>query len=700
MKRTLIIILLILSVSSIAQSYASQIDGVFNTNLGDDGYIDWNSNLDAGLGQVIQLSDGNILHYGSYLVNQSGTGCARYESWAAVFKTDPEGTLDLGFGTTSPGSFVFAQDERSFFVAGAEDSDGAIYLLGASQDIVQSDRDDGYSCSYPIQRAFIVKLASNGTLDSTFDDDGFRDLDVDEGSGYLSNILLLDNETILISFHEGEEFDLLSLNMDGSINANFGNNGATKLLKSNMRVFEAIQIDSTIVLFGDKYNPDDDGVNRWAISSIDLLGNELDTFRGLRNYEYSSGRKEGIYVLPQYSNSYIYVVGGVLAGTTYEIEAIRVSPNGEKDLNYGGYLRSQLLAIGVEPCSYCSGDFSVDSYGRVLVSMGTETSVDNQRQSVLVRLDQDGLLDLSFGDNGKIWINYDYQAGVLEVEPNEFMVYGTQYSSSNCVPGVCGLYKLFLSQFDQLPKNVNPSIGRLSSGVGEINFALSNIDTESTYSVSANFGQVTFDTATGIGKIDGLGDASRAVNVVVRSTRSGFGEGKVRFRAQSVDSEVLRIQLEKAAEKEREVEKSAARVEILQRLSGSQEIDLQTFYKASIAGVTPENLKLIQKEISELPIDSRTDINAIIALARKFEVVDKVASNQKIYSGMLQEVGLIPRDSENKASLTAVLRKLPASERSSYLAIKQAIDAQMTEIKTRKQRLSEVLASIAARRQS
>jgi hypothetical protein len=268
------------------------------------------------------------------------------------------------------------------------------------------------------------------------------------------------------------------------------------------------------------------------------------------------------------------------------------------------------------------------------------------------------------------------------------------------VPGVCGLYKLFLSQFDQLPKNVNPSVGRLSSGVGEINFALSNIDTESTYSVTASLGQVTFDTLTGIGKIGGLGDASRDVNVVVRSTRSGFGEGKVRFRAQSVDSEALRIQLEKAAEKEREVEKSAARVEILQRLSGSQEIDLQTFYKASIAGVTPENLKLIQKEISELPIDSRTDINAIIALARKFEVVDKVASNQKIYSGMLQEVGLIPRDSENKASLTAVLRKLPASERSSYLAIKQAIDAQMTEIKTRKQRLSEVLASIAARRQS
>jgi hypothetical protein len=697
-RRIVLIILVALIFPYSTPSHASQIDGVFNTTLGDDGYVDWNLNLDAGLGQVIQLSDGNILHYGSYLVNQSGIRCARNESWAAAFKTDPEGNLDLGFGTTSPGSFVFAQDDRNYFVAAAEGNDGSIYLLGASQDIEERIRDDGYSCTFPLQRTFIVKLASNGTIDTTFDDDGFRDLDVSEGTGYLSNILLLNNETMLISFHEGGEFDLLSLNMDGSINSNFGNNGTTKLLKSNMRVFEAIQIGSTIVLFGDKYSPDDDGVNRWAISSIDLLGNELDTFRGSRNYEYSSGRKEGIFVLPQYSNSYIYVVGGVLAGATYEIEAIRVSPNGVKDPNYGGYLRSQLITIGVEPCSYCSGDFSVDSYGRVLVSMGTETSLNNQRQSVLVRLDQDGHLDLSFGDNGKIWINYDYQAGVLEVEPNKFMIYGTQYSISNCVPGICGLYKLFLSQFDQLPKNSNPSIGRLSSGVGEINFSLSNIDTESTYSVTADLGQVVFDSQTGNARIHGLGDASRVVNVMVRSSRSGFGEGKIRFRTQSVDSEALRIQLEKTAEKEREAEKSAARIEILDRLRDSQEIDLQTFYKASIAGVTPKNLEAIQKEISELPADSRIDINVIIAVARKFEVVDKVASNQQIYASMLQEVGLISQDSKHKAAITSAIRKLPASERSSYIAIQQAINIQMAEIQSRKDRFATVLAAIASRR--
>jgi hypothetical protein len=185
---------------------------------------------------------------------------------------------------------------------------------------------------------------------------------------------------------------------------------------------------------------------------------------------------------------------------------------------------------------------------------------------------------------------------------------------------------------------------------------------------------------------------------MVRSSRSGFGEGKIRFRTQSVDSEALRIQLEKTAEKEREAEKSAARIEILDRLRDSQEIDLQTFYKASIAGVTPKNLEAIQKEISELPADSRIDINVIIAVARKFEVVDKVASNQQIYASMLQEVGLISQDSKHKAAITSAIRKLPASERSSYIAIQQAINIQMAEIQSRKDRFATVLAAIASRR--
>jgi hypothetical protein len=241
-------------------------------------------------------------------------------------------------------------------------------------------------------------------------------------------------------------------------------------------------------------------------------------------------------------------------------------------------------------------------------------------------------------------------------------------------------------------------IENLVSKVGEVSFSIGNIDTESTYSIITNTGQVSIDTQTAKVKVAGFGDASRVVNVEVRSSKSGFGVGKVRFRAQTLDSEALRIETQKAAERQREIEKTAARKEIIDSLKVSKEIDLETFNKASIVGVTSKNIEAIQREILDLPIDSRSDLIPVLKIVRKYEVVDKVASSERIYSSMLQEVGLIPQESEHKAALTAALRKLPASERSSYLAIKQAIDAQMTEIQTRKTRLSEVVAQIAARR--
>jgi hypothetical protein len=154
----------------------------------------------------------------------------------------------------------------------------------------------------------------------------------------------------------------------------------------------------------------------------------------------------------------------------------------------------------------------------------------------------------------------------------------------------------------------------------------------------------------------------------------------------------------RAAEVSRERVVSEARTEITERLKISKEIDLDTFNRASITGVTSRNIEAIQKEISELPRESQNDISSILKIVRKFEVVDKVATSDRIYPSMLQEVGLIPQGSEHRAVLTAALRKLPASERSTYLAIKQAIDAQMAEIQSRKTRLSQVIARIAARR--
>jgi hypothetical protein len=89
----------------------------------------------------------------------------------------------------------------------------------------------------------------------------------------------------------------------------------------------------------------------------------------------------------------------------------------------------------------------------------------------------------------------------------------------------------------------------------------------------------------------------------------------------------------------------------------------------------------------------------VLKIARKYEVVSIICSERvtTIYSNTLIEIGLISQDSENKAALTAAVKKLPISERSSYLMILETIKTQKAEIQARKVRLTTVLALIQSR---
>jgi hypothetical protein len=156
--------------------------------------------------------------------------------------------------------------------------------------------------------------------------------------------------------------------------------------------------------------------------------------------------------------------------------------------------------------------------------------------------------------------------------------------------------------------------------------------------------------------------------------------------------------LSRELERQREYQRKAARANLIAFASESAPLSLVLFNQAGISGVTTKNLSEVSAEIAGLSIERRSQIDEILRIARKFEIVDKVASNQRIYSSMLQEVGLISQDSKHKAAITSAIRKLPASERSSYSAIKQAVDAQMAEIQSRKDRLAAVLAALSSRR--
>jgi hypothetical protein len=169
--------------------------------------------------------------------------------------------------------------------------------------------------------------------------------------------------------------------------------------------------------------------------------------------------------------------------------------------------------------------------------------------------------------------------------------------------------------------------------------------------------------------------------------------------ASSQDQASIAAAAQKAAEAKREAEKQAARAEITNSVKTSKVVNLEMFTRAEIYGVTAENVAAVQAEIAALPQTSRADLSQVLKIARKYEVVGKIASDQftSVYSDSLIEIGLIPQGSKYKAALTAAIKKLPQTDRSTYTLIKKAIDVEMAEIQARKDRLANLIARNASR---
>jgi hypothetical protein len=233
----------------------------------------------------------------------------------------------------------------------------------------------------------------------------------------------------------------------------------------------------------------------------------------------------------------------------------------------------------------------------------------------------------------------------------------------------------------------------------------------SSYSISpeiTNTPGLSFSTSTGL--ISGIPTQASTARTYTITATNAFGSATRTFRltvtaaittsASQSEIDAAALAAQKASEAKREAEKQAARNEILNSVKTSQDVNHEMFTKAEISGVTAANIAAVQTEISALPQSSRVDLSQVLKIARKYEVVRMVASDQvaSLHSDSFIEIGLIPEGSKHKAALTAAIKKLPASERSTYEAIKAAIDAELAEIRARSNRSATILALIASRR--
>jgi uncharacterized repeat protein (TIGR02543 family) len=148
-----------------------------------------------------------------------------------------------------------------------------------------------------------------------------------------------------------------------------------------------------------------------------------------------------------------------------------------------------------------------------------------------------------------------------------------------------------------------------------------------------------------------------------------------------------------------EAAKQAARSDITSNLQNGKDLSVETFSRAEIFGINETNIAALQSELLALPEESRADINQVLKVAYKYEVVGRIGSDRVIHMNPYSfiEIGLIPADSKYKVSLAYSVRKLPATSRDTYAEIQSAIETHAASLQARRDRLAALIARLAAR---
>lgn len=131
---------------------------------------------------------------------------------------------------------------------------------------------------------YAAKILSNGTFDNSFGIDGVAKYDIDTGNDQSSSMILQPDGKIIIGGYvndgNDDNFCLIRINQDGSLDASFGNNGIviTEISPANDRIASMVlQADGMLVVTGTARigNNDDIAVARYH-TGLNISVNEVD----------------------------------------------------------------------------------------------------------------------------------------------------------------------------------------------------------------------------------------------------------------------------------------------------------------------------------------------------------------------------------------------------------------------------------------
>ena len=243
----------------------------------------------------------------------------------------------------------------------------------------------------------LVRYNTNGSVDSTFDDDGLVSTDIESNSfdGSNSIAIQMDGKIVVVGFSfigSGYDFVVVRYHSNGSLDSTFGGDG---VVTTDVGSFDdegvsvALQSDGKIVVAGSTVVPDYDFVVV-RYNTDGSLDNSFDS-DGILIADLNSGSDDFVAKVLVQSDGKI-----LLAGTSGgDFAVVRYNSNGSLDLSFSTDGKVTTDLGGDEN----GRNIAIQGDGKIVV-VGSTSDGSTNIDFALVRYNSNGTLDNSFDGDG------------------------------------------------------------------------------------------------------------------------------------------------------------------------------------------------------------------------------------------------------------------------------------------------------------
>jgi uncharacterized delta-60 repeat protein len=247
-------------------------------------------------------------------------------------------------------------------------------------------------------------LAQGGTLDNTFNTSGYRTEGIGNGDDNGNAVAIQPDGMIVVAgeSHNGNDFDIavVRFTYSGEPDNTFGTNGKVTVNLGN--IYDtgkavAIQDDGKILVAGSFLS--NGGGFKMCLVRLNADGSYDDSFgaNGIDSFSVGTGSAQANAITIQ-DDEKIIVAGSSTNGSNLDFTVVRLNSDGSMDAAFGS---NGVAIIGVGNADDYANAVTLQSDNKIVAAGKSGNNPD----IAVIRLNEDGTLDNSFSNDGKVTTN-------------------------------------------------------------------------------------------------------------------------------------------------------------------------------------------------------------------------------------------------------------------------------------------------------